>query len=964
MWNQISKWLWLKDDTKTSSDRLARTLFHFLVSLFSLNLLLIVILISIKPDVINQLNPAWIFFIITFISSIFLRKRTPKLGGIILVGSLWILQIITIYPGEVSAPGFHSLFFIFLLAGMIFGIKVMLSLLLFTIILIFSMVMGQIYGLIPSPAGTLGNQLYATFIQCSILCINTILTALALRILNQERNQANFELAERIKTFQDLENSRHKLSKNERMLEGLTNNLPGVVFQLFIDENYMYKLNYVGKKSTEIFGISPDSDNIIDNFIEHLHPEDKPVFLDSIRSAVNQRKDWVFECRFIKDDQNLIWIRGISSPDMEDKPVFNGIILDITAQKKLQQAIDFKQEQISAFTDNPSVAIMIADSSGKIVHANDPYARLLETEVENTLGKYIWDLTVDLLGPQIQSEKLRNQIKSTFFHAVEAGKLDPTRKNVFEAITRSGKKLILQQNMFIFQTSQGPCMGTFLIDQTELESTRTAQQDSEKSFRAIFEQGPYETSVSRMTGELIDVNERFCLETGLPREKIIGKTARLLGRLNEEDENRLRELAQKTGGIIDRYEMSMFVNGHERNVLLSAKVMELHDQPEVFTIITDITDLKKSQKNVQQQLDQITGLRKIDTSIISGSEISDTLNLILDQAVHSLNAKTARLLLGLDASRSPVRIYSRGENLEDITLLEKEDFLIKKMEQDRETVLVSENEIEESHEALNTFYNENKIRYHCLVPAITGGKLIGIIEIFFEKDPHIDVENWQLYIETLSGQITLAIKNFELISGLQEKNEELLEAYESTISGWAHALEIRDEETFGHSERVLELSLRVAKALNFSEIEISNFRRGVLLHDIGKIGIPDSILLKPGPLDESEWKIMKQHPVFAYNLLKGISFLKNSLDVPHSHHERWDGSGYPDGLRGEEIPIAARVFAVIDVWDALINDRPYRKAWSKEKTRNYLIENSNVQFDPTIVDIFLKIISSEMENGE
>lgn len=234
MWNQISKWLWLNDDTKTSSDRRARTLFHFVVSLFSLNFLLIIIIIRINPDTVNQLTTAWVFFTITFIASIFLRNNTPKLGGIILIGSLWILQIIGIYPNGVNNPAFHSLFFVFLLAGIFFGIKVMLSLLFFSILLIFSMVLSQIYGLILSPTGTLGSQLYVTFVQCSILSINTILTALALRILNQERNQSNFELAERIKTFQDLENSRHKLIENERMLEGLTNNLPGVIFQFFL----------------------------------------------------------------------------------------------------------------------------------------------------------------------------------------------------------------------------------------------------------------------------------------------------------------------------------------------------------------------------------------------------------------------------------------------------------------------------------------------------------------------------------------------------------------------------------------------------------------------------------------------------------------------------------------------------------------------------------------------------------
>jgi len=185
-------------------------------------------------------------------------------------------------------------------------------------------------------------------------------------------------------------------------------------------------------------------------------------------------------------------------------------------------------------------------------------------------------------------------------------------------------------------------------------------------------------------------------------------------------------------------------------------------------------------------------------------------------------------------------------------------------------------------------------------------------------------------------------------------NFELNLAYKETLDGWGRALELRDDETEGHTRRVTEATVRLAMIMNASVEEIVHIRRGALLHDIGKIGIPDSILLKPGPLTEEEWAIMKMHPVFAYQLLSPISYLKPALDIPLYHHERWDGSGYPKGLSGKDIPLAARIFAIIDVWDALLSNRPYRKAWPREKVVQYITEQSGIQFDPDIVPVFLK----------
>jgi putative two-component system response regulator len=191
---------------------------------------------------------------------------------------------------------------------------------------------------------------------------------------------------------------------------------------------------------------------------------------------------------------------------------------------------------------------------------------------------------------------------------------------------------------------------------------------------------------------------------------------------------------------------------------------------------------------------------------------------------------------------------------------------------------------------------------------------------------------------------------------LQEANEQLLSAYEATIEGWSRALDLRDRETEGHSRRVTQLTEKLAEALGMSPEKIMHLRRGALLHDMGKIGIPDPILHKPATLTAEEWVIMRKHPQLAYDMLHSVEYLRPALEIPLNHHEKWDGTGYPRGLKGEAIPLSARLFAVVDVWDALTSDRPYRKAWSEEEARNYIREQSGKHFDPQVVELFFKVI--------
>ncbi len=199
-------------------------------------------------------------------------------------------------------------------------------------------------------------------------------------------------------------------------------------------------------------------------------------------------------------------------------------------------------------------------------------------------------------------------------------------------------------------------------------------------------------------------------------------------------------------------------------------------------------------------------------------------------------------------------------------------------------------------------------------------------------------------------------KLLEERENLQKANKRLQDAYEATIEGWSHAMDLRDQETEGHSRRVTELSIRLARAMNMTNEEILHLRHGALLHDMGKIGIPDAILHKPEPLSEEEWLIMRQHPKLAFEMLSQIEYLREALQIPYCHHEKWDGTGYPQALKGEEIPLTARIFAVADVWDALTSNRPYRPAWSKEEALNYIREQSGKHFDPQVVELFFRVI--------
>jgi len=383
---------------------------------------------------------------------------------------------------------------------------------------------------------------------------------------------------------------------------------------------------------------------------------------------------------------------------------------------------------------------------------------------------------------------------------------------------------------------------------------------------------------------------------------------------------------------------------------------------EELRLLTAIADMAANaihraalHEQTERQVQRLAALRAIDMAISNSMDLRVTLNVVLEQVTTQLGVDAADVLL-LNPHLQTLE-YSAGRGFRSTAIarsrLRLGECQAGRAALERRTTFVPDLAAETSFVRAPLLAAESFVA-HSVVPLIAKGKVKGVLEVFHRAPLAPDPE-WLNFLETLAGQAAIAIDNAELFDGLQRSNVDLSLAYDTTIEGWSHALDLRDKETEGHTLRVTEMTERLARAMSMSEAELIHLRRGALLHDMGKMGVPDGILLKPGPLADEEWMVMRLHPQLAYDMLAPIAYLRPALDIPYCHHEKWDGSGYPRGLKGEQIPLSARIFAVVDVWDALRSDRPYREAWPEEKVREYIREQAGKHFDPRAVEAFLEL---------
>lgn len=377
----------------------------------------------------------------------------------------------------------------------------------------------------------------------------------------------------------------------------------------------------------------------------------------------------------------------------------------------------------------------------------------------------------------------------------------------------------------------------------------------------------------------------------------------------------------------------------------------------ISVFIRDISARKEHELAIRRQLDRLTALRTIDMAITSNMDMNLILTMLISQVKTQLNVDAVCILL-LDTQSMALK-YAAGNgfhaNIFEQTALKLGDGYAGRAVLTRQIVRIANLSSRQTDYLRAPSFAQEGFTDYFAIPLIVKGRALGVLELF-HRSPLTPNRDWLDFMNALAVQTAIAIESALIFDHYERTNSVLTAAYDATIEGWSRALELRDFETQGHTRRVTEMTVRLAEAFGLIEQQVAHIRRGAMLHDIGKMAIPDSILLKPGPLDPAEWKIMRQHVTIAADLLRPIQYLAPALDILQYHHEKWDGSGYPFGLSGEQIPFSARLFAVVDVYDALTSDRPYRVAHTPSQARKYILDEAGRHFDPKIVDVFLKLL--------
>jgi diguanylate cyclase (GGDEF)-like protein/PAS domain S-box-containing protein len=484
---------------------------------------------------------------------------------------------------------------------------------------------------------------------------------------------------------------------------------------------------------------------------------------------------------------------------------------------------------------------------------------------------------------------------------------------------------------------------------------------SEERLQSILDNSKAVAYLKDTEGRYLLINRQWAELFHVTKEGVVGKTDHDLFPIEIAEAFRANDRKViELGQMLELEEIAPHADGPHTYLSIKAPLFDEHGAPyAVCGISTDITErvvaereIRRLNEQLETRLNRIAALHRIDLAIVSGQERNRVLDMMIDEVIAQLGIDAADILV-FDKSGAELE-FAAGRGFGDLATGESLDGLAAALRDCGGAALhvpVLSGWLE-SDARVPRLREAGFVAYHA-VPLVAKGRVLGVLECHSRRPVSTEPE-WLEFAMTLAGQAAVSIDNATLLDELLQSNADLAAAYDATIEGLSRALDLRDHETEGHSRRVTEMSVRLAQVMGIDDDDVLvQIRRGALLHDIGKMGIPDRILHKPGPLDEGEWAIMREHPRYAVEMLSPIEFLRPALEIPYCHHERWDGCGYPRGLSGEQIPLAARIFAAVDVWDALSSDRPYRRAWPREKVASYVRSLAGTHLDPRVVEAFL-----------
>lgn len=731
-----------------------------------------------------------------------------------------------------------------------------------------------------------------------------------------------------------------------------------------------------------------------------IHPDDRAEVEASNSSVIDKNKPIPLEYRVVHPDGTIrtVWAEaGDILFDHEGNSVeLSGIVMDITERKAAETQLLLQDEALNSTANS----IVITDTNGNIQWANPAFTELTGFTVAETTGKNprelvfsgihdigfyqkLWETILDghiWRGELINKRKdgslyneymtitpiKTNGVITNFVAIKEDITLRKEQEARIERHLRIQEKLVAMGRAFgalidvqmiyrtayryIYDIIEVPNMGITLIDPEDHQLHREfAVNDGIVLDVSHFGAVPYtpdDTSAYRssvIASQQPIITNELEAKTQHNNTIFIGTQAR-----KTQSAIYVPMIAEgKSLGVIElqSYERNAFTQQSSEwlsvvanQIALAVQNARLYDQ-------------------IRKRISQLNGLREIDTSINAHHPLLSIFQLVMNQVRFHIRPDAADILL-CDEETGTI-IYQAGYGYRAIN---PESISIQMGCGLAGTIVKTGRQIEHFGDGMPggcdedcQKWNMEKFESYIGLPITINNQVVGVLEVFHRSTFNLNPE-WMQYLETLAGQVAIAIENNDLISNLQQTADDLMKAYDATIEGWSQAMDLRDRETEGHTQRVTHLTKLLAQVAGIPDDQWPHIRRGALLHDIGKLGVPDEILHKPAALSPEEWEIMQQHPIYAYEMLKDVEYLQPALEIPLYHHEKWDGSGYPQGLAGTDIPLTARVFALVDVWDAVTNDRPYKQAWSKEKARQLILDGAGSHFDPELADLFIQIV--------
>ena len=733
------------------------------------------------------------------------------------------------------------------------------------------------------------------------------------------------------------------LQKSETLFRVLAENAVDIVYRFRLKPEF--SVDYISPSCVQIIGYT--SQEIVESpklLLREIHPEDRAI-VEDIFSGQAQQMNLPVNLRWITEEGREIVTehRVTYIQDSDGKVVaLEGIARDITARVEAEHALVSSEDRfVKFFQASPDQIMITRLSDGMILECNHRFEEMMGFRCDEIVGKTTVELGFWSNGNLAREEFVEAILKTGVFHQRET-----IMKN------RYGKSIPVSISSSLIEIDGDRCILAIIHNTMDISAAQSALAESESRYRSIFEDNSsVMLLIDSKTGEIVDANAAACRYYGYSKDELLSTKIFEINELPRE-----KVLLEMEQARLERKRQFFFphrlASGEIRHVEVYSGPIWVKGRQLLYSTIHDINDRVEREKEQAAILETAAALRVAENR-------ETMIPIILDQVVKLVEAKVAGFFEPVGASQEGVRLELGRGIWEPYSgrVLPCINSRLYSAVQHGESVRIDDLASEIDRDISTCMFLEG-INALVIKPLIANQEHIGTL--FIGRENAFSGLEERLIV-AIADMAANAIRRDSLFQDLQASTIELSRAYDVTLAGWAKALELRDKETEGHSQRVTEVTLQLARKMGFSDEELIHVRRGALLHDIGKMGIPDGILHKPGPLTEEEWAIMRLHPVYAYDLLKEVDFLAPALDIPYAHHEKWDGSGYPRGLKGEKIPLAARIFAIVDVWDALLSDRPYRIAWTEESTRAYLLEQAGIHFDPTVVQHFLEWLEEEKE---